>query len=151
MDYCPWTQSMPSRDVNAATRLAEDSWRRGTMWHMTCLACRLEDGIIYIKPRWRGGGRDEGIHSRNSAGKFELVYSHMRLRKPTGSLVLDPSIRDGDLARGIFALPSKSNQSNAAFIVDIVPLRLWPWSHNTNAFFPATKPRLAVIAAALHS
>ena len=23
MDYCPWTQSMPSRDVNAATRLAE--------------------------------------------------------------------------------------------------------------------------------
>ena len=24
----PWTQSMPSRDVNAATRLAETSWRR---------------------------------------------------------------------------------------------------------------------------
>ena len=24
----PWTQSMPSRDVNAATRLAEASWRR---------------------------------------------------------------------------------------------------------------------------
>ena len=23
----PWTQSMPSRDVNAATRLAEASWR----------------------------------------------------------------------------------------------------------------------------
>ena len=23
----PWTQSMPSRDVNAATRLAESSWR----------------------------------------------------------------------------------------------------------------------------
>ena len=23
MDYCPWTQSMPSRDVNAATRLSE--------------------------------------------------------------------------------------------------------------------------------
>ena len=23
MDNCPWTQSMPSRDVNAATRLAE--------------------------------------------------------------------------------------------------------------------------------
>ena len=51
MDYCPWTQSMPSRDVNAATRLAEASWRRDNMWYMTCLACRLEDGIIYIKPR----------------------------------------------------------------------------------------------------
>ena len=49
MDYCPWTQSMPSRDVNAATRLAEASWRRDNMWYMTCLACRLEDGIIYIK------------------------------------------------------------------------------------------------------
>ena len=24
----PWTQSMPSRDVNAVTRLAEASWRR---------------------------------------------------------------------------------------------------------------------------
>ena len=24
----PWTQSMPSRDVNAPTRLAEASWRR---------------------------------------------------------------------------------------------------------------------------
>ena len=24
----PWTQSMPSRDVNAATPLAEASWRR---------------------------------------------------------------------------------------------------------------------------
>ena len=24
----PWTQSMPSRDVNAETRLAEASWRR---------------------------------------------------------------------------------------------------------------------------
>ena len=24
----PWTQSMPSRDINAATRLAEASWRR---------------------------------------------------------------------------------------------------------------------------
>ena len=31
-------------------------------------------------------------------------FSHMGLRKPTGSLVLDRSIRDGDLARGIRAL-----------------------------------------------
>ena len=33
----PWTQSIPSRDVNAATRLAEDSWRRDKrstdVWH----------------------------------------------------------------------------------------------------------------------
>ena len=42
MDYCPWTQSMPSRDVNAATRLAEASWRRDNMWYMTCLqGCKL--------------------------------------------------------------------------------------------------------------
>ena len=48
------------------------------------------------------------------------------------------SIRDGDLARGIHALPCKSKQSNAALIVGIVPLRRWPWRHNTNAIFPAT-------------
>ena len=47
----------------------------------------------------------------------------MRLRKPTGSLVLDRSIRDGDLARGIRALSCKSKQSNASPIVGIVPLR----------------------------
>ena len=47
----------------------------------------------------------------------------MRLRKPIGSLVLDRSIRDGDLARGIHALPCKSKQSNASLIVGIVPLR----------------------------
>ena len=27
----PWTQSMPSRDVNAATRFAEVSWRRDNL------------------------------------------------------------------------------------------------------------------------
>ena len=51
-------------------------------------------------------------------------FSHMRLRKPTGSLVLDRSIRDGDLARGIHALLCESKQSDATLIVDIVPLRL---------------------------
>ena len=75
----------------------------------------------------------------------------MRLHKPTGSLVLDRSIRDGDLARGIHVLPCKSKQSNAALIVGIVPLRRWPWRHNTNAIFPATsKVRLAIVAVALH-
>ena len=30
----PWTQSMPSRDVNAVTRLAEASWwRDNTLYH----------------------------------------------------------------------------------------------------------------------
>ena len=83
---------------------------------------------------------------------LEIMFSHMRLRKPTGSLVLDRSIRDGDLARGILALPSKSKQINAALIVGIVPLRLCPWRHNTNAIFPATsKLRLAFIAVALYS
>ena len=76
----------------------------------------------------------------------------MRLRKPTGSLVLDRSIRDGDLARGIRALSCKSKQSNASPIVGIVPLRRWPLRHKTNAIFPATsKLRLAVVAVALHS
>ena len=54
---------------------------------------------------------------------FHQHFSHMRLRKPTGSLVLDRSIPDGDLARGIHALPCKSKQSIAALIVGIVPLR----------------------------
>ena len=41
---------------------------------------------------------------------------------------------------------------NAALIVGIVPLRHWPWRHNTNAIFPATSTlHLAVIAVALHS
>ena len=30
----PLTQSMPSRDVNAATRLAEASWRRDNLVHV---------------------------------------------------------------------------------------------------------------------
>ena len=38
-------------------------------------------------------------------------FSHMRLRTPTGSLVLDRSIRDGDLARGIHALLVKVNRA----------------------------------------
>ena len=29
----PWTQSMPSHDVNAVTRLAEASWRRDKDWN----------------------------------------------------------------------------------------------------------------------
>ena len=34
----PWTQSMPSRDVNAVTRLAEASWRRDkAMYTVQCL------------------------------------------------------------------------------------------------------------------
>ena len=28
----PWTQSLPSRDVNAATQLAEASWRRDKLF-----------------------------------------------------------------------------------------------------------------------
>ena len=61
--------------------------------------------------------------TRCKVTSLEHFFSHMRLRKPTGSLVLDRSIRDGDLARSIHALPSKSKQSNAALIVGIVPLR----------------------------
>ena len=74
----------------------------------------------------------------------------MRLRTPTGSLVLDRSIRDGDLARGIHVFLCE--QSDATLTVGIVLLRLWPRRHNTNAIFPATsKLRLAVIAVALQS
>ena len=53
-----------------------------------------------------------------------VFFSHMRLRTPTGSLVLDRSIRDGDLARGIHALQYESKQSDATLIVGIVSLRL---------------------------
>ena len=31
----PWTQSMPSHDVNAATQLAEASWRRDNVTYET--------------------------------------------------------------------------------------------------------------------
>ena len=50
----------------------------------------------------------------------------MRLRIPTRILVLDHSIRDGDLARDIHALLCESKQSDATLIVDIAALRLWP-------------------------
>ena len=36
----PWTQSMPSRDVNAVTRLAEASWRRDN-WICVALTLKL--------------------------------------------------------------------------------------------------------------
>ena len=79
-------------------------------------------------------------------------FSHIRLRKPTRRLVLDRSIRDGNLERGIHVLLCESKQSDATLIVDIVPLCLWSWRHNENAIFPATsKLRLAVIAVELHS
>ena len=56
MDYCPWTQSMPS----VSSMLRRD-WLKLVGGVITCgiwpvVACRLEDGIIYIKPRWGGGG-----------------------------------------------------------------------------------------------
>ena len=78
----------------------------------------------------------------------------MRLRKPTGSLVLDRSIRDGDLARDILVLPRKSKQSNATptFSIVLLHVRFWSWCHNTNVNFPATsKRRRALIAVALFS
>ena len=45
MDFCyrfltlgtPWTQSMPSRDVSAVTRLAEASWRRDNIYNRASL------------------------------------------------------------------------------------------------------------------
>ena len=40
----PWTQSMPSRDVNAATRLAEASWRRDN----------YPNTALYQHPDWTG-------------------------------------------------------------------------------------------------
>ena len=101
------------------------------LFYFILLLCLLS---LYFNDMWR-----------------DITFSHMRLRKPTGSLVLDRSIRDGDLARGIRALSCKSKQSNASPIVCIVSLRRWPWRYNTNAIFPATsKLRLAVVAVALH-
>ena len=41
-------------------------------------------------------------------------FLHMRLHKPTRSLVLDRSIRDGVLALGIRALSCKSKLSHAS-------------------------------------
>ena len=72
-------------------------------------------------------GHSDGIPSSlPQRGDRFLLFSHMRLHKPTGSLVLDRSIWDSNLEGGIHALPFKSKQSNATLIVDIVILRLWP-------------------------
>ena len=65
-----------------------------------------------------------GLTIFKSSESRDSPFSHMRLRKPTGSLVLDRSIRDGDLARGIHALLYESKQSDATLIVGIVVLCL---------------------------
>ena len=50
----PWTQSMPSRDVNAATRLAEDSRRRDKVKQNCCLRVKgpipanMADGLLLV-------------------------------------------------------------------------------------------------------
>ena len=49
----PWTQSMPSRDVNDATRFAEASWRRDNAvlptkpdQNMTNLRCTADRHVV---------------------------------------------------------------------------------------------------------
>ena len=76
--------------------------------------------ICFLKTIRPPERKNTKVFQKRSINAF---FSHMRLRKPTGSLVLDRSIRDGDLARGIRALSCKSKQSNAIPIVDIVSLR----------------------------
>ena len=50
----PWTQSMPSRDVNAVTRLAEASWRGDkTLCHLavfvgTCSTLNLRWSTFFL-------------------------------------------------------------------------------------------------------
>ena len=43
----PWTQSMPSRDVNAATRLAEASWRRDK--NIKIASSLITEELSYLK------------------------------------------------------------------------------------------------------
>ena len=43
----PWTQSMPSRDVNAVTRLAEASWRHDNVFYMATIGLH-EKEMIYL-------------------------------------------------------------------------------------------------------
>ena len=62
----PWSQSVPSRDVNAATRLSEASWRR--------------DKVIYVTAHTRCAGglkkklnlRSGSQHHRHFAGFFNV-------------------------------------------------------------------------------
>ena len=50
----PWAQSMPSRDVNAATRLTEASWRRDNALNniltslklFSYMECNFKDGAL---------------------------------------------------------------------------------------------------------
>ena len=48
----PSTQSMPSRDVNAATRLAETSWRPDNVCKRDGNTDRQTDDPITRFPRW---------------------------------------------------------------------------------------------------
>ena len=44
----PWTQSMPSRDVNAATRLAEASWRRDKLHNSQVYYAKACIVVVYV-------------------------------------------------------------------------------------------------------
>ena len=72
----------------------------------------------------------------------------MRMHTPIGSLVLDRSIRDGDLARSFVKV-------NRAMQLSLLALSDYVSDHDVTArtlFFPVTsKLRLAFITVSLHS
>ena len=81
----PWTQSMPSRDVNAATRLAEASWRRDKVQKML---------LLYPTVRVSVCAR-VGVHMLNVTANvkvlkfqsffvFSCIFSYLRQENSTG-------------------------------------------------------------------
>ena len=91
-------------------------------------------------------GYDGKTSPRPTSGGFaqshvrKYNFSHMRLRKPDGSLVLDRSIRDGDLARGIHALLVKVNRAMQIPLLALSITSLTMTSQHER-FFPATSCR----------
>ena len=68
----PWTQSMPSCDVNAATRLAEASWRRDNGYEL-CPSSRRHLSVFI-----RSGIHTAfALHGKEKASRFDLTDSYI--------------------------------------------------------------------------
>ena len=63
-----------------------------------------------------------GVFKIYTPGIYLFAHKHIRLCKHIGSVGLDCSVWNSDLARPIHALSYKSNKSNVTLIVEVVSL-----------------------------
>ena len=118
----------------------------------TCSLIHIKQHALPLGTTIGGNGIRYHCCTNYSGSHFTIdtnTHATAQTHRKSSSRSFDPGRRS---STGYSCALSKSKQSNATLIVGIIPLRRWPWRHNTAAIFPATsKLRLAVIAVALHS